>query len=250
MGPRLGCPRAGGSSPTPRASVAWQDFAAPVPDCPSGDCEGLAVALQAWAKAEAAAVEAAAPAASAAAAELYAAKLIAWGEKARPSAKQPHGKVPNVLAADRLAARAVAPRDAERLEKAAACYRAEWCAAAARPSRAQPIAIRQPVSKSCTLSSRVRAPAASSSVGRPAAVPPCRGAAGPTPRVRPQSGSPILPVCPSLGRILRRPYPTARVGTARASLWRCTRGRRRRRRRWRRRPRLRRWPPRSSTARC
>ena len=120
------------------------------------------MALQAWAEAEAAAVEAAAPSASAAAAKHYAAKLTAWGEKARPTAELPHGKVPTVLAAARLAARAVAPHYEERLEKAAACYRAEWCAAAGRPQmlRAQPIALPQRVSKSCTLSSRVRALAA------------------------------------------------------------------------------------------
>ena len=64
-----------------------------MPDCPSGDCKGLVVALQAWAKAEAAAVEAAAPSASAAAAKHYAAKLTAWGEKARPTAELPSPSV-------------------------------------------------------------------------------------------------------------------------------------------------------------
>ena len=86
---------------SPRVPIARQDFAAPVPDCPSGDCKALAVALQAWTKAEAAAVEAAAPAASAAAARHYAAKLTAWGEKARPTAELPHGKVPSIATACR-----------------------------------------------------------------------------------------------------------------------------------------------------
>ena len=128
----------------PCLTLVWsgsQDFADPVPDCPSGDLKGLLPALQQWAKAEAAAVQAAWPGEVAA---TYAAELQRWAAKACPTPDDPVGRVPNVMAVLRLAARAVAPSYEHRVERVAACYRAELTGAKAEAGLTVPRSFTRP----------------------------------------------------------------------------------------------------------
>ena len=99
--------------------LAWQTFAAPVPECPL-DGPGLLRALGAWVRAEAAAVRAKGTGGSTVAAA-YAAALNRWADAVG-------GKtlIPRVMPALRKAACAVGTLADDRLVLAVALYRREY----------------------------------------------------------------------------------------------------------------------------